>query len=136
MNPKTTPQQKRSAIVAVAFGTIIQVIGQLLIKQGAGHLTETLGRKPTLVETAVGMFTVLPLFAGYALYGVFTLIMVYALQHAELSVLYPIMSLAYVGVVAASVFWLHEPVNVPILLGVAVIMAGIVVLGRGESRRA
>jgi drug/metabolite transporter (DMT)-like permease len=128
---ESTPQQRRNALIAIACATMIQVIGQLLIKRG----TAELGPSPTLVQTAMGMVTILPLFLGYACYGLFTVIMVFALRHGELSMLYPIMALSYVWVTIVSILFLHEPVNAAEMLGVAVIVGGVAVLGRGEAGR-
>jgi multidrug transporter EmrE-like cation transporter len=131
----STPEQKRTALIAITCATIIQVFGQLLIKTGAAQLTAQLGHEPTLMDSAIGMFTVLPIFSGYALYGLFTVIMVYALQHAELSLLYPIMALSYVGVAITSVVWFQEPINFTIVAGILVIVSGVAYLGRAESKR-
>ena len=126
----STPEQKRRALYAIAAATLIQVVGQILIKQGA----DALGPSPTLMQTAVGMVTILPLFAGYAMYGLFTIIMVFALQHGELSMLYPIMALSYVWVAIGSVVFVHESISVMQMMGVAVIVSGVAVLGRGGER--
>lgn len=126
----STPRQRRNALLAVACATLIQVAGQLLIKQGAARL----GASPTLLESAIGMITIPQLFLGYALYGVFTVVMVFALKHGELSMLYPIMALSYVWVTVVSVLWLNEPVNVAEIAGVAVIVLGVAVLGRGSTQ--
>jgi drug/metabolite transporter (DMT)-like permease len=128
----STPQRRRNAAIAVACATIIQVAGQLLIKRGVAEL----GEHASLIETAIGMVTILPLFSGFVLYGLFTVIMVFALRRAELSLLYPIMALSYVWVTVASVVLLKEAVNAPEIAGVAVIVCGVAVLGRGESVRA
>jgi drug/metabolite transporter (DMT)-like permease len=127
---ESTPQQRRNALIAVACATLIQVAGQLLIKQGAAQL----GGSPTLVESAIGMITIPQLFLGYMLYGVFTVVMVFALKHGELSMLYPVMALSYVWVTVASVVWLREPVNLAEIAGVAVIVFGVAVLGRGSTQ--
>ncbi|MEO5657661.1 MAG: hypothetical protein ABIO65_02295 [Nitrospiria bacterium] len=124
-----TPQQRRRALIAVSAATFIQVMGQMLIKRGA----DALGASPTLMQTAMGMFTILPLFCGYALYGLFTVIMVFALRHGELSVLYPIMALSYVWVSIVAVVFYHEPISALQILGVAVIVSGVAVLGRGSQ---
>jgi multidrug transporter EmrE-like cation transporter len=127
--PPSTPRQRRNAIIAIACAAIIQVIGQLLIKQGSKELAEN----ATMIETAIGMITIPYLFAGYACYGLFTVIMVLALKHAELSLLYPIMSMTYVWLPLISVLWLGEPINMTIIAGIMVITAGIAVLGKGEK---
>jgi drug/metabolite transporter (DMT)-like permease len=127
----SSPQRRRNAAIAVGAATVIQVAGQLLIKRGAAQL----GPDPTLLQTAIGMLTIPPLFAGYVLYGVFTVIMVFALRRAELSLLYPIMALTYVWVAAVSVLWLKEPISLAGMAGVAVIVSGVAVLGKGETVR-
>ncbi len=128
---ESTPKQRRTALIAIACATIIQVIAQLLIKRGTAELVPN----PTLIQTSMGMVTILPLFTGYAMYGLFTMIMVFALRHGELSMLYPIMALSYVWVTIVSILWLQEPVNFAEMLGVAVIVSGVAVLGRGEAQR-
>jgi len=127
---ESTPAQRRNALVMVACATLIQLVAQLLIKEGASHL----GANPTLADTARGMFTVLPLFGGYALYGLFTIVMVLALKHGELSMLYPVMALSYVWVAIVSVVWLKEPINAAEIAGIAAIVGGVAVLGRGDKR--
>jgi len=78
--------------------------------------------------------TNLPLIAGYALYGLFTLLMVLALREGELSLMYPIISLSYVWVTALSYFIFHDTLSPLKLLGIAGIMAGVTLLGRGERK--
>ncbi|MEO5923859.1 MAG: hypothetical protein ABIR70_08545 [Bryobacteraceae bacterium] len=126
---QSTPEQRRNALIAVACATIIQTIAQLLIKQG----TLSLGENPSLFDALRGMFTILPLFGGYALYGLFTIIMVFALRHGELSMLYPTMALSFVWVTVASALWLHEPVNAMEIAGIAAIIGGVALLGRGDK---
>lgn len=128
---ESTSQQRRNALIAIALATVIQVIGQFLIKRGTGEL----GTNPTLFETAIGMFTIPSIFFGYVMYGLFTVVMVWALRRGELSLLYPVMALSYVWVMILSILWLREPVNAPEILGVAVIVSGVAVLGRGEASR-
>lgn len=101
-----------------------------MIKAG----TDVLPPDPTLMQTFLGMFTILPLFAGYACYGLFTVIMVLALRHAELSMTFPILALGYVWVAAASVLLRNESMNVSKISGVAIIVIGVAVLGRGNGQ--
>lgn len=127
--PSSTPKQRRSALIAVGFATVIQVVAQLLIKEG----TDLLPPDPTLAQTAVGMFTILPLFAGYACYGLFTVVMVLALRHGELSMTFPILALSYVWVAAASAVLRNESMNAMKIAGVAVIVGGVAILGLGNK---
>lgn len=135
MTPATTsapephiidPAKRRTAIFIVLACTLLVAIAQYLIKLGANHLSHA-----GLLATTIGIFTIPQLFAGYCLYGVFTVLFVYALRHGELSVLYPLISLSYVWVTITAVLAFHESVNPFKIIGVAVIILGVAVLGFG-----
>ncbi len=106
----------------MVFGcTILGAAAQVLMKTGANALT---GAGP------LAMLTNLPLLAGYCLYGLSTILLVLALRHGELSILYPVISLTYVWVTCLSVVIFRESVNPFKVLGVSVIVVGVAVLGR------
>jgi drug/metabolite transporter (DMT)-like permease len=121
--------KRRRAVLIVIACTLIGATAQVLIKLGASRLEHN-----GLVATAIGIFTIPTLFAGYFLYGIFTVLLVYALRDAELSILYPVIALSYVWVTLASVLIFHETMNLPKALGVAIIVLGVAVLGRGGTR--
>lgn len=121
--------KRRRAVFIVVFCTLIGALAQVLIKLGAAHLEH-----PGLIATAVGIFTIPTLFAGYCLYGIFTVLLVFALRDAELSILYPVIALSYVWVTLASVMIFHETMNLPKGVGLAIIVLGVAVLGRGGAR--
>lgn len=127
---ETTPAKQRRSLIIVLCSTILIAAAQALIKSGTG----TLGEGVSLLDTAVGILTTPRLFAGYALYGVVTVMMVLALRHAELSVIYPVIALSYVWVSILSVVVFHEVMNGFKLAGVLVIISGVAILGRGQQR--
>jgi len=97
----------------------------MLMKIGSGHMAH-----PGLL----GYVTSLPLLGGYCLYGVNTVLLVFALRDGELSILYPIIALTYVWVTILSAVFFHESMNLPKLLGVAIVVIGVAVAGMsGES---
>ncbi len=126
--PITQPDaaSRRKSILLVFACTILGTVAQLLMKTGMDpdHY------KPELM----GMLTNLPLVAGYALYGINTVMLVLALREGELSVLYPIIALTYVWVTLLSYIRLHEPPNIYKNLGVMAIIAGVIVIGRGGRK--
>ena len=126
MTQSDAASAKRRSAIVVASCTILGAIAQILIKVGMGpdHFTPTL----------TGILTDLPLIAGYTCYGLFTIAMVLALREGELSMLYPIIALTYVWVTLASYFLLNETPNLYKNLGVAVIVLGVAVLGRGGGK--
>jgi uncharacterized membrane protein len=104
--------------------TILGAAAQILMKVGMTHF------QPTLVS----LITNVPLVSGYALYGINTLMMVLALREGEMSMLYPIIAMTYVWVTLLSYMLLGETPNVYKNLGIAVIVAGVAVLGRGGRK--
>jgi uncharacterized membrane protein len=112
------------------FATFITAAAQILIKTGSGRI----GEHATLLNTVLGLVTVPSLFFGYVLYGVVTLIMILALRHGELSVIWPIISLSFVWVAILSVLVFHESMNFAKIGGIAVIITGVAIMGKGAHR--
>jgi drug/metabolite transporter (DMT)-like permease len=115
--------RRRSAII-VSVCTVLGAIAQILFKIGVRNL----------VLTPVGLLTNLPLIAGCAFYGFFTLAMVLALRDGELSTLYPIIALTYVWVTLLTYWLLKEPQNWYKNMGIVTIVLGVAVLGRGGRK--
>ncbi len=82
----------------------------------------------------VALATNVPLVSGYVLYGLNTLMLVLALKDGELSMLYPIIALTYVWVTLLSYLLLREPPNLYKNIGIATIVMGVAVLGRGGRK--
>ena len=82
----------------------------------------------------LALVTNIPLIAGYALYGINTLMMVLALKNGEMSMLYPIIALTYVWTTLASYTLLGEPSNVYKNVGIAIIVLGVAVMGWKGNR--
>lgn len=104
--------------------TILSAPAQYLMKTGANRF----GAHLALMD----LLTNVPLLAGLVLYGLGAVMMVLALRHGELSVLYPMISLSYVWVAIIAVVVLHEDMNAARIAGIIVIMAGVGILGRGS----
>ena len=115
----------RRAIGLVFCCTVIGATAQLLLKTGANHLVH-----PNLL----GIITNFALMAGLSLYGVSTVLLVLALRDGELSLLYPVIALTYVWVTLLSVIVFHDRVNPIKLAGIAIIVTGVAVLGRGQKK--
>jgi drug/metabolite transporter (DMT)-like permease len=120
------PAKRRLAIFIVLACTLLVAIGQYLIKLGANRLSHA-----GLWATTIGIITIPQLFAGYCLYAVFTVMFVWALRHGELSILYPLIALGYVWVTITAVVAFHESMNPLKIIGLAVIILGVGVLGWG-----
>jgi drug/metabolite transporter (DMT)-like permease len=123
------PAKRRQSILIVICCTLLVALAQYLIKLGANHLSHA-----GLMATLIGIFAIPQLFAGYCLYGVFTVLFVYALRNGELSILYPLIALGYVWVTITAVVAFHEAMNPLKLAGLVVIVAGVAVLGWGGGK--
>jgi len=120
--PVSTP--RRRSVLLVFACTILGAAAQLLMKVGMTHFT------PNLLD----IVTNVPLIAGYTLYGINTLMLVLALKDGELSVLYPIIALTFVWVTLLSYGLLHEEPNWLKNIGIATIVTGVAVMGRGRRK--
>jgi drug/metabolite transporter (DMT)-like permease len=120
---------RRQGIALVVVCTALGAAGQVLIKTGAERLVH-----PNLWTTFLGFFTVPPLFAGYCLYALMTVIFIFALKDGELSILYPIISLTYVWVAGLSVWFFHDTLNWAKLAGIVTIVTGVAVLGKDAHK--
>jgi drug/metabolite transporter (DMT)-like permease len=123
---------RKESITLVVFCTFISAGAQILFKMGANQFKS--------VDTAAILaspWIVLENFAligGLALYGLFTLLFIFALRDGELSVVYPVITLNYVWVMFLSVVLFHEALNPFKLCGVTAIMLGVMILGKGGGR--
>ena len=108
--------------------TLFGAAAQMLIKSGANTLPHLSGLVPNVIAMAMNARLV----AGYSLYGISTVLLVVALRHGELSMLYPIIALTYVWVAILSVVVFHEYLNPLRLIGVIVIVSGVAILGRDK----
>jgi multidrug transporter EmrE-like cation transporter len=126
----STAQQRKTATLLVFVCTIFGAAAQILLKIGSGSLTPN----PSLQEMIVQIFTHLPLFMGYAFYGVSTILLVLALRHGQLSLLYPVIALTFVWVTVLSVIIFHDSINPVKMAGIAVIVGGVAILGAGAHK--
>ena len=96
--------------------------GQILFKISSNILAET--------GTFLSIKTVLAFAPPMFLYGVTSLAWVWVLQHADLGRVYPLMALAFVLVPMGSHLAFGERFQVQYFLGVALIMAGIIIAAK------
>ncbi len=115
----------RQSVALVFLCTLFGVVAQYFIK------TSTMKLTAMTIPALVGNHA---LWLGLGLYGISTGLLILALRDGELSLLYPVISLTYVWVTIMSVLAFNESVNGYKICGVAVICAGVALLGKGRSR--
>jgi drug/metabolite transporter (DMT)-like permease len=115
---------------AYVFATIaLTVLGQLLIKwrvTGYGAMPEELGARGLFLARLLLDPVIL---LGFLAAFLAALAWMAALTELELSRAYPLMSLSFVLVLALSVWLLGEPLTLGKVAGIALIVAGTVVIG-------
>ena len=122
--PTHTPFTKKQSIALVFICTILGAAAQILMKMGSTHLDHF---------DIMKVITNVPLFIGYALYGINTILLMFALRDGELSKLYPIIALTYVWVTVLSVYFFRESLSFWKVAGIAIIVAGVSVLGKATN---
>jgi multidrug transporter EmrE-like cation transporter len=127
---QATQQQKRTSILLVFCCTLLGAAAQVLIKFGAPKIA----LQPNVLRTVLGVVENAPLMAGLSLYGASTILLVLALRHGELSILYPVIALTFVWVAILSAIVIGEAMNPHKVAGIAIIVVGVSVLGMGGRR--
>lgn len=100
-------------------------IGQILFKKAAAAMQPAAGWMAWVFNGW--------LVTAVVLYGITTLLWVYILRTAPLSLAYPFMGLAFVFVPLISLLVLGEPLKWQTLLGGCLILAGVAVAAGGEQ---
>lgn len=74
------------------------------------------------------------LLGGVFLYVFGAFCFIYAFRYGELSLVYPISAFGYVLVVLLSIFFFAEEITIKKWWGIALIMSGIILIGRGGQK--
>lgn len=109
------------SVLLVFCCTLIGAAAQVFFKLGATAI-----QRPTPIQ----IFTNPALLAGYCLYAVSTGLLILALRRGQLSLLYPVISLTYVWVTILSILVFSETLNVYKAIGLAIVVAGVAIIGR------
>lgn len=102
-------------LTLAALTALMAAVGQLFFKRGAAGVSTTLWTWVTNVDLLIGL----------ALHGIGFVLMVVALKHGRLSVLFPVLATSYVWGVLLAARYLGEPVTMTKWTGVALILAGV-----------
>lgn len=108
------------AILLVVVATFIGAFGSLFLKKGANNLHRTLS---SIIKNKNLYFAVF-------LYGISTIVYIWALSNGDLSLIYPITSLTYVWISLVSVRFLGEKMNNFKWLGIIFIILGVFLIAK------
>lgn len=116
------------------FGISMGAFGGILMKVGAdqiGHVQ--IHSIMQLIEYLFKLFTNTPSLAGVALYFFAAVVWSYLLTKLDISFVQPILALTYVVTPLLAIVLLHEQVPATRWLGIAIIVAGVIVVARTSA---
>ena len=119
--------------VLILTGVGMNAAAQLLLKAATRPLAAfTVFDIDTLVKSVAILALSVPFWAGMMCYAFSICVWLAALSKAPVSVAYPMLSLGYVVVAAASALWLGESLTLMKVFGIALICAGVLVVSRSS----
>lgn len=121
-----------STLCMVLAAVVLNTAAQFVLKAGASRLSDSgeLTAAAALFSAALNPY----ILGGLAIYVASFGLWVAVLARLDVSVAYPMLSLGYVLAAVVAYFWLGEPVTWHKVFGIALVVAGVVVLSRGVSR--
>ncbi|MGZ4124173.1 MAG: hypothetical protein ACXVQU_01285 [Actinomycetota bacterium] len=119
-------------IATILLSVGLAALAQLTLKHGMNLVNETLRPRTFGVDAASlkALATTWVVWGGLALFGASALVWLVVLSRASLSFAYPFASLTYVLILLFDRIWLHESVPAVRWGGVALIIAGIVLVAQ------
>jgi len=111
-----------SPYLFIVFSTVLGISGQLLLKRGMGVMNGKAG-----AAMLKGILTSPWVIGGLLVYGSGVMFWLLALSNFELSYVYPFASLSYIGIIIGSSLIFKEKMNAMRIVGVAVIIAGVLI---------
>ena len=110
------------AVAITIFATFMGAIGSLLLKKGSS----------TFKFSIIKLIKNWQLILGLFLYFIGSIIFIFALKFADLSYLYPFISLSYVWACLLSIKYLNEKMNTWKWFSILLIIAGVSLIGFGS----
>lgn len=102
-------------IVLILITAFLAAVGQLYFKWGAASISVSLWSWLLNWQLVIGV----------ALHGVGFVLLVIALKHGNLSILYPVLATSYIWVALLSIRFLGEPFSMFQWVGLTLVLGGI-----------
>ncbi|MCB9453837.1 MAG: hypothetical protein H6672_20595 [Anaerolineaceae bacterium] len=126
----TNREANLNSIGIVLTSIALGAVGQLILKAAMNSL----GASELSLDTLVTMATNPLLILGVGVFGFSTLLWLLALTKADLSFVYPFLSLIYVAVLIGGAAFFGEQITLPRVVGFAVIVTGVLIIARSEQK--
>jgi multidrug transporter EmrE-like cation transporter len=117
--------------ILILSGVGLNAAAQLLLKLATRQLAHFSNFDvATLSASVLLLLRSLPFWGGMFCYGASLCVWIAALTKAPVSAAYPMLSLGYVAVAAASALWLGESLSAAKVAGIALICLGVILVSR------
>ncbi len=121
---------KTPILLLLLLGVLLNALAQLGLKSATASTGAIMLERNSLVAAA-GTFLATPIFwAALAAYGLSVIVWVIGLSRVPVSQAYPLLSLGYVLTALGAWALLGETLSVQRITGIAVIIAGVVLISR------
>jgi multidrug transporter EmrE-like cation transporter len=122
---------RKMLLTLILTSVLLAGVAQVTLKTGVNHVTNASGGALQLNATSLkSLLSSGIVWAGLVLFGLSAIVWLFALSRASLSFAYPFAALGYVVIVLFSIFVLHEHVPALRWAGVALIVAGIILVAQ------
>ena len=117
-------------LVLILISIVLGVCGQIAMKYGSVQIGPVNFSQPFsfLISAATNFYTLL----GLGLYFISSIFWIVVLSRVELPFAYPLISIGYILVLIASALLFHEKIFTIHYAGIALIIAGVVLITRGR----
>lgn len=116
----------------ILLNTALLVCGQLLWKSGLQQQPAAFASLRSITALLLSPY----ILGGLFIYALATVLWLYILSKAPLSIAYPTQSLAYIATIFAAYFLYGEPLSLLKLGGALLILAGVSLIGLSAARLA
>jgi len=116
------------SFIIIFSSVFLSAVAQLSFKYGVSN---TLVKADShLIVNALSLLLSPFVLLGLSLYGVGTVLWLFALKQLDLSLAYPFVGMSFIFVLLFSSFFLQEAITLNRVLGTLVIIGGLVILSR------
>ena len=114
----------------IFVGVMLNVAAQLMIKAGTNSIGYFEFSRSNILPIGLRLATEPHIIGAIACYALSVVIWILALSRAQVSIVYPLLSMGYV-VNAVAAWWLfNESINPAKVAGISVIILGVVIVSR------
>ena len=111
-------------------GVMLNVAAQLMIKAGTNSIGYFEFSRSNILPIGVRLATEPHIIGAIACYALSVVIWILALSRAQVSIVYPLLSMGYVVNMVAAWWLFNESINPAKVVGISVIILGVIIISR------